>query len=85
MLVGKGRLILPYDIGSWRRLNLRQGLTEIPVDGEISARAGSLSGLHGDPADRIIVATAIGGHRLVTADQRLLDWDGPLTRLDASK
>lgn len=83
MLVVKGRLSIPDDVGSWRRLNLRQGLTEIPVDGGIGARAGSLAGLHGDPADRMIVATAIDGHRLVTADQRILDWDGPLRRLDA--
>ena len=83
MLVAKGRMSLPDDVASWRRLNLRQGLTEIPVDGEIGARAGSLAGLHGDPADRIIVATAMEGHRLVTADQRILDWEGPLPRLDA--
>lgn len=83
MLVAKGRLSLPDDVASWRRQNLRQGLTEIPVDGEIGARAGSLAGLHGDPADRIIVATAMDGHRLVTADQRILDWSGPLPRLDA--
>ena len=83
MLVRKGRLSLPDDIGPWRRQNLRQGLTEIPLDGEVGARAGSLAGLHGDPADRIIVATAMDGHRLVTADQRILDWDGPLRRLDA--
>ena len=83
MLVAKGRMSLPDDVASWRRQNLRQGLTEIPVDGEIGARAGSLAGLYGDPADRIIVATAMDGHRLVTADQRILDWDGPLQRLDA--
>ncbi len=83
MLAAKGRMSLPDDVGSWRRQNLRQGLTEIPVDGEIGARAGSLAGLRGDPADRIIVATAMDGHRLVTADQRILDWDGPLRRLDA--
>lgn len=83
ILVAKGRMSLPDDVASWRRLNLRQGLSEIPVDGEIGARAGSLAGLHGDPADRIIVATAMEGHRLVTADQRILDWSGPLQRLDA--
>ena len=39
--------------------------------------------MHGDPADRIIVATAMEGHRLVTADERILRWDGDLDRLDA--
>jgi len=37
-----------------------------------------------DPADRLIVATALGGHRLVTADRHLLDWPGALRRLDAA-
>lgn len=83
MLVEKGRVSLPSDVGTWRRLNLRQGLTEIPVDGEIGARGAALSGLPGDPADRIIVATAMEGHRLVTADRGILDWSGPLPRLDA--
>ncbi len=39
--------------------------------------------MHGDPADRLIVATALGGHQLLTADQRILNWPGPLSRLDA--
>ncbi len=83
MLVDKGRIELSKDVGLWRRQNLRQGLTEIPVSGEIGIRAGALSGLPGDPADRIIVATALEGHRLVTADRRILAWSGPVQRLDA--
>ena len=31
-----------------------------------------------DPVDRLIVATALEGHRLVTADRRVLDWPGNL-------
>ena len=44
-----------------------------PVSVEIAALAGSLSDpMHGDPADRLIVATAsILGVPLVTADERL--------------
>ena len=85
MLVEKGRVSLPTDVRTWRRLNLRQGLKEIPVDGDIGARAAALEGLPGDPADRIIVATAMEGHRLVTADRRILDWSGPLQRLGATR
>ncbi len=85
MLVSKGRISLPDEIRAWRRLNLRQGLTEIPVGGEIAARAGALEGLSGDPADRIIVATAMDGHQLATADRSILDWSGPLPRLDATR
>ena len=83
MLKAKDRLEFPEDVRLWRREMLGQGLEEIPVDGGIAARAGMLENLHGDPADRIIVATALEGHRLVTADSRILDWSGNLDRLDA--
>jgi len=35
-------------------------------------------------ADRIIVATALDGHRLATADRRIMEWPGPLNRLRAT-
>jgi PIN domain nuclease of toxin-antitoxin system len=57
---------------------------EIPVDGEIGIRATGLADFHGDPADQLIVATALGGHQLVTADERILDWPGALGRLRAT-
>ena len=62
---------------------LDKGVIEIMVDGGIAARAGLLPDVHGDPADRIIIATALEGHRLMTADQRILDWSGSMSRLDA--
>ena len=83
MLKQKGRLRLHEDVGLWRREQLEQGVIEIPVDGEIAVRAGSLPDVHGDPADRIIMASALEGHRLVTADQRILDWPGTLSTVDA--
>ena len=83
MLRDKGRIRYPEDVGHWRQEQLGQGLVEIPVDGEIGVRAYELVGFHGDPADRIIVATALQGHRLVTADERILGWPGSLSRLDA--
>ena len=83
MLREKGRMTLLRDIGSWRMDLLKEGLIEIPVDGDIGIRANALPDFHADPADRIIVATAMGGHRLVTADERILGWDGNLARLDA--
>ena len=83
MLHEKGRMLLLRDIGSWRRELLGQGLIEIPMDGDIGIRANALADFHADPADRIIVATAMGGHRLVTADERILAWGGSLDRLDA--
>ena len=83
MLKSKERLDFPEDVGLWRRELLRQGLAEIPVDGEIAIRADALPDFHADPADRIIVATAQAGHRLVTGDERILAWGGNLARLDA--
>ena len=83
MLRAKGRISYPEDVGRWRLEQLGQGLIEIPVDGDIGIRANALPDFHSDPADRIIVATAMSGHRLVTADERILSWDGSLARLDA--
>jgi PIN domain nuclease of toxin-antitoxin system len=84
MLHEKGRLTLLQDIGSWRQALLQDGIVEIPVDGEIGIRATGLVDFHADPADRLIVATALGGHQLVTADERILDWPGALNSLRAT-
>ena len=83
MLNAKGRIKLAEDALTWRRRQLEQGMIEIAVDGEIGIRAASLEAFHSDPADRIIVATALAGHRLMTADSRILGWPGQLNRLSA--
>ena len=83
MLHEKGRIALLTDIVAWRVGLLDAGLVEIPVDGGIGIRAAALENFHPDPADRLIVATALGGHRLLTADRRILDWPGRLDRLRA--
>ena len=83
MLRDKDRIRYPIDVELWRREFLAQGMVEIPIDGEIAARAGFLEAIHADPADRIIVSTALKGHTLVTADQAILEWPGNLHRLDA--
>ena len=83
MLRDRGRIRYPEDVSFWRREQLEQGLVEIPVDGEIGIRACGIEDFHGDPADRIIIATALGGHRLVTSDDRILAWGGNVDRLDA--
>ena len=54
------------------------------MTGQIGILAGELDGLPGDPADRIITATALlRGHTLLTADQRILGWSGTVRRQDA--
>jgi len=85
MLKDRGRIRFPEDVGLWRREQLEQGMVEIAVDGEIGIRAICLAGFHADPADRLIVATALAGHRLVTADARILSWAGGLSRLRATE
>ena len=84
MQIRKDRLGFDLDLDAWRNGLLDQGLVEIPVDGGIAARAGLLQDMHGDPADRLIVATALEGHRLVTADRGSLEWPGRLSRLRAT-
>ncbi|MDE0674739.1 MAG: type II toxin-antitoxin system VapC family toxin [bacterium] len=83
--IRKGGLDLQIDLGVWRRDLLDEGLIEVPVDGAIAARAGLLPELHGDLADRLIVATALEGHRLMTADRLVLDWPGPINRINATE
>ena len=85
MLKDKGRIRFPEDVGMWRREQLDQGVVEVAVDGKIGIRAIGLTDFHADPADRLIVATALEGHRLVTADERILDWAGRLSRLRATE
>ena len=85
MLVHKGRIRLTGDVHAWRREQLEQGVVEIPVDGETGIRAVGLTDFHADPADRLIVATAMAGHHLVTSDRRILEWPGRLDRLDATE
>lgn len=85
MRVQKGHITFLSDVAAWRRDLTSRGLREIPVDGDIAVRAGLLPDMHGDPADRLIVATALEGHQLLTTDRRLLEWPGPLNCLDASR
>lgn len=83
LLQAWGRIEFREEVESWRHELLGQGLKEIPVNGEIGIRAVQLRDFHADPADRIIVATAQAGHTLITADQKILDWNGSLRKLDA--
>ena len=85
LLHRKRRLNFHVELGSWRAGLLDNGLVEIPIDGDIGIRSVLLPDFHDDPADRLIVATALTGHRLVTSDHKILRWAGHLSRLDARK
>ncbi len=76
MLQDKGRLVLTPDLTAWRTGLLDDGLIELPVTGQIGIQAVALEDFHRDPADRLIVATALSGHQLVTVDTKILDWSG---------
>lgn len=73
-------------VETWRSQFLDQGLLELPVTGQIGIAAAVLRDFHGDPADRIITATAqAAGATLITADRRILQWPGTVLRLDARR
>ena len=77
MLHTRGRISLAIPLGEWRtRILAEPRLVEIGISGDIGIEAVEMPpGLHGDPADRLIVATA-RLHDLVlgTRDRRLLEY-----------
>lgn len=80
----RGRLELPVGPDEWRNQLMAAGLVELPVDGAAAIRAVHLNGLPPDPADRLIVATALQHDAaLVSADDGLLRWDHSMVRHDA--
>lgn len=86
MLVGKKRLVIAKPLLRWREELLAAGLRELPVDGRLGIEAANLADFHGDPADRLIVTTALTlGCSLVTADRQILAWPGPVQTVDARR
>ena len=77
-LATHGRIIVTIPLRSWFE-QLAEGVRTIPLSPAIAAAAVTLpSSFPGDPADRLIYATAIEhGCRLVTKDRRLLDHPSP--------
>jgi PIN domain nuclease of toxin-antitoxin system len=76
MLATKGRLHLMPDEESWFSANLEPPVSLAPLTAEISLASCRLPDFHGDPADRIIVSTALTlGLPLVTADEKIIRWN----------
>jgi PIN domain nuclease of toxin-antitoxin system len=73
MLVSRGRLHPGTDAATFLGLVLAaRSIAVLPISAAIACRAASL-GLHGDPADRIIVATALENRAsLITTDARII-------------
>ena len=81
-LVAKKRLELDRDVLTWARQALAlPRVSLLPLTPEIAVRSAALSlELPGDPADRIIAATAAElGSSLVSRDARLRELDSPKT------
>ena len=79
MLVSKGRIKLDRDVRVWIEEAFPQdGCRLIPISPSIAVTAGTLGdGFPGDPADRLIVATAIEiNAALVTKDREIRDFQG---------
>lgn len=77
LLIKKGRLKLTIHPDVWvQKIENLDSLQFIPIDNQIAAQSVLLPGdLHDDPADRIIVATALNlGADLVTSDSRILNY-----------
>lgn len=75
MLVAKGRLGLDRDVADWVDEALALPRLQLaPLSPRVAVRASHLPGeLHGDPADRMLVATALeNACPLITKDDLLL-------------
>ena len=84
MLIDKQRLTMQTILADWRFELLQAGLLEIPLRGTTAIHAAQLPLFHGDPADRMIVATAIeNGATLMTADEKILSWKQLNQKIDA--
>lgn len=90
MLVDKRRFAVELPLDHWLGASFDSiEAREIPVNGAIAREAGSLrDGMHGDPCDRIMIATArLLGCPLVTSDEKILDYaaKGHLAAIDARR
>jgi PIN domain nuclease of toxin-antitoxin system len=74
--VGCGYKSAGNDPIHWFSANLESPISLAPLTAEISMASCRLPDFHGDPADRMIVATAITlGIPLITADEKIIRWN----------
>ena len=77
LLVAKKRLTLTLELSDWiAKSEMLPFVKFIPVDNSVAVKSVNLpQPLHSDPADRIIIATAISlGVPLVTKDEKILKY-----------
>jgi len=77
LLIAKKRLILTLELNDWvAKSEMLPFFKFIPVDNSVAIKSVNLpQPLHSDPADRIIIATAISlGAPMVTKDEKILNY-----------
>ncbi len=78
-LVELDRLDMDVPLAEFYRKAISPELTALPITAEIAEIATNLErrGFHKDPADQLIVATALAhGLRLISNDARIRQWGG---------
>jgi len=77
MLEARGRISLDRPVLAWVRQALARPRVELrPLTPQIAVAAAKLDGLTGDPADRMIYATATAtGATLITKDHAIAAFD----------
>jgi len=85
MLSAKGRIELDRPVAAWfSDLITQEAIQIVEVTSPIAVKAGELSHFHGDPADRIIYATASEtGATLITKDRMITDFADSSGDVDA--
>lgn len=84
--INRNRIALSVTIEQWRQNHLAAGYIERAITGIDTMLMGKLPDLHGDPADRLVMAVAINaGLTLLTADEKILVWPGQLARQDTRR
>ena len=76
-LAKRGRMELPIPAEKWIEVGLSETQTTcLPIDQKIAVLAANLPDHHRDPADRIIIATAITyGAQLMSFDKQFREYD----------
>lgn len=75
-LVNRGRLNLTLEVTAWLKAATQEANVDVlPITADIMQRAATLPPVHGDPLDRMIIATAIvNAHSLISLDEKFADY-----------
>ena len=84
MLLERDRITLDRPLPQWTNDLIASGeIIDAQMSAGVAALADTLAGFHGDPADRLIVATASAlGIPLVTKDRTIRSWAQASAALD---